>query len=316
MERIQPLLRGVQDAPLEFFYKSDVVALITECLIKAIEARLYLPDSPRPKKPSAVKARTDFDLYDAEMAIYQRQTVVGQQQLVLSDEAHGWVLTQYFYDQLGKMASNGDGLRDEIAPMIYGMDVDGQRKHAEGLVWAKDVQDDPLRPSQAPRKLSAMDLAELDLMTGKPGDAQDLAEAALAAPALPANEPDRARATYILARIELMQGDPEKSMAGFQQALALSKDPRTQAWSHIYLGRLYDIQNPPDRSKAIAEYKAALTVRDGRPDTKQAAESGLKQPFALPQRAKPQPADTDDDKDFDPTGKAQKDAYKPPVPPR
>ena len=39
MERIQPVLRGVADAPIEFTYKSDAVALITECLIKAIEAR-------------------------------------------------------------------------------------------------------------------------------------------------------------------------------------------------------------------------------------------------------------------------------------
>jgi hypothetical protein len=51
-----------------------------------------------------------------------------------------------------------------------------------------------------------------------------------------------------------------------------------------------------------------LQVRDSQPDTKQAAEAGLKRPFALPQReAKP----ADDDKDFDPTGKAEKDAYKP-----
>jgi hypothetical protein len=309
MERIQPLLRGVQDAPLEFFYKSDVDALITECLIKAIEARLWEPDSPRPKKPAAVKARTDFDQYDAEMAIYQRQTALGQQQLVLSDEAHGWVLTSYFYGALGKMAYDGDGLRDEIAPMIYGMDVDGQRKHALGLQYAKDIQADPLRSASAPRQLTGMDLAELDLMQDKPGDAEDLAQAALADP-----KADHARANYVMARIELMQGDPEKSMAGFEQTLAMSKDPRTQAWSHIYLGRLYDIQNPPDRAKAVAEYNAALSVRDGRPDTKQAAEAGLKKPFALPQRGG-RPA-AGDDKDFDPTGKAEKDAYKPPVPPR
>ena len=53
MERIQPVLRGVQDAPIEFTYKSDAVALITECLIKAIEARMYVIDSPAPQKPRA-----------------------------------------------------------------------------------------------------------------------------------------------------------------------------------------------------------------------------------------------------------------------
>jgi hypothetical protein len=305
MERIQPLLRGVQDAPLEFFYKSDVNALITECLIKAIEARLYEIDDPRPKHPSNPD-RAVQDAYAAQMVNYNRLTSLEQQKLVIDDEEHGWVLTQYFYDALGKMKINADGLRDEIAPMIYTMDVGGELKHAEGIQFAKDMQADPLRPSQAPRKLEGMDLAEQDLMKGDLEDAENLAQKDLADP-----KADHGRATYVMARIELMQGDPDKSMASFEQTLALSKDPRTMAWSHIYLGRLYDIQSPPDRSHAISEYKAALAVRDGRPDTKQAAESGLARPFALPQRAPSQPA-ADDDANFDPTGKAQKDAYKPP----
>ncbi len=41
MSRLTPLLKPVQDAPLEFVYKTDVVALVTECLIKAIEARTH-----------------------------------------------------------------------------------------------------------------------------------------------------------------------------------------------------------------------------------------------------------------------------------
>ncbi len=40
----------------------------------------------------------------------------------------------------------------------------------------------------------------------------------------------------------------------------------------------------PERQKAIEEYKAALTVRDSQPDTKAAAEAGIKAPFALPTR--------------------------------
>jgi hypothetical protein len=58
MERMQPLLRGVQYAPLEFSYKSDIVALITECMIKAIEAHLLVIDAPVPQKPNCLR-RTD-----------------------------------------------------------------------------------------------------------------------------------------------------------------------------------------------------------------------------------------------------------------
>jgi hypothetical protein len=89
----------------------------------------------------------------------------------------------------------------------------------------------------------------------------------------------------------------------------LSKDPRTLAWSHIYLGRLYDVV--PDRQKAVAEYQAALTVRDSQPDTKAAAEKGLKQPFTTTPNSPAAKPDTDEEP-LDPSGKAEKQAYRPP----
>jgi hypothetical protein len=303
MERLQPLLRAVQYAPLEFSYKSDIVALMTECLIKAIEAHLLVIPDPAPAKLKGTRSRAEMEQYDAQKAAYDSKTAVARDNQVTLDERQGWVLTQYFYDGLTAMGRNGDGLREEIAPMIYGMDLDRQRHHAEQILFLKDAPTDPLRPHAQPRTIEGMDLAELDLMKGDSGAAADIAEKALADP-----KGDHARATYVMARIDLMEGDPEKATEGFERTLMLSKDPRTMAWSHIYLGRLYDTQDPPARDKAIAEYKAALAARDSRPDTKAAAESGIAKPFALPQRVKPK----DDDKDFDPTGKAEKDAYKPP----
>jgi tetratricopeptide (TPR) repeat protein len=306
MERIQPLLRAVQDAPLEFFYKSDVVALITECLIKAIEARTYIIDTPPPSRPRGVKARSDLEQYDVLRGLYDRQTALAREKLVRIDESQGWVLTSYFYNSLLQMEKNGDGLRDEIAPMIYGMDVENQRRHAAEILFVKDAPLDPLRPAPAPHKIEGMDLAELDLLKGDANEAGDLAEKALTDP-----HADHGRATYILARIDLMNGHPQDAVEGFQKALTLSHDPRTLAWSHIYLGRLYDIETNPERDKAIAEYNAALANRDSRPDTKAAAEAGLTQPFATPRREQ---SPADDNQPFDPTGKAEKDAYKPPPP--
>ena len=310
MERIQPMLRGVQDAPLEFFYKSDVVALMTECLIKAIEARTYLIAEPKPKKPSAAKSRTELDIYAALLSVYDRETELARERLVTADEQQGWTMTGYFFRELGKMEKTGDGLRDEIAPMIYGMDVDRERNHAEQIIFTRSAPADPLRPVAPQRKVDGLDLAEVDLAKGNAGDAAELAERAMADPAA-----DHGRATYVLARVDLLHGDPEKAMQGFTAALALSKDPRTLAWSHIYLGRLYDIESRPERDKALAEYHAALETRDGRPDTRQAAEAGVAKPYALPRRTQPAPKPAEQqDKDFDPTGKAEKDSYKPDPP--
>ena len=100
-------------------------------------------------------------------------------------------------------------------------------------------------------------------------------------------------------------------MTHFRAALDGSKDPHTIAWSHIYLGRLYDVQ--ANRKQAVAEYQAALTIADPQPDTKVAADQGLRQAFALPKREAVVPAQAvdGDDAPLDPSGKAEKQAYKP-----
>ncbi|WP_103934787.1 tetratricopeptide repeat protein [Bryocella elongata] len=316
MERIQPILRGVQDAPLEFFYKSDAPALLTECLIKGIEAHLYVVPGPRPVKPRTIHERSDMDVYEAEKTAWDKANDLARLKLIDVDEAQGWVLTEYFYNQLTSMSRIGDGLRDEIAPMIYGMDVQRELHHAEQVLFVKTVPPDPLRPSMPQaRQLTAMDRAEILLMQGHDGDAADLADKAMADP-----KGDHAHAQYVLARVELMQGHPDEALEGFTRTLDLSKasaapDPRTVAWAHIYLGRLYDSESTPERAKAVAEYKAALASRDSRPDTKAAAEAGIARPYKLPQRAQKSSSDDDDDKDFDPTGKKEKDSYQPDPPP-
>jgi hypothetical protein len=309
MDRIQPMLRGVQDAPLEFFYKSDVEALLTECLIKAIEAQTYLIADPHPQKPKVVRTRTDEEPYDTAMVAYNTKTAFERLRMVDNDERQGWALTGYFYRALQIMEKTGDGLRDEIAPMIYGMDVGGEEQHARRILFVKEVPSDPLHPSARPHAIVGLDLAEMDLMKGDTDAAANLAGKEMLSPS-----GDHGRAQYVLARIDLMHGDAEKAQEGFQLTLKLSKDPRTLAWSHIYLGRLYDTMVPPDRSRAIAEYKTALEVRDSRPDTRTAADAGIAKPFAAPQRAvqNPPPPPANDDKDFDPTGKKEKEQYTPP----
>ena len=307
-ERLLPLLRPVQDAPLEFQYKADIVALLAECLIKAIEARTYNVPTPAPVKPKGVHDRGATEQYEAALAAYNHVNELERQKLVGLDEREGWALTAYFFGKLQDMEHAGDGLRDEIGPMIYGMDVSREQSHEEQIVFAKTGGADILRGSpRQPRVLSDMDRAEMALLKGDRSTADELATKAMADP-----KADHGRARYVLARIELMDGHPDEAMAGFNETLALSKDPRTLAWSHIYLGRLYDSMRESHRDQAVAEYKAALTVRDAKPDTRIAAEKGIKAPFAFPQRAgAPKPVKDDD---LDPTGKAEKEAYRPAPP--
>ena len=299
MDRLLPLLKPVQDAPLDFTYKSDIVALLTECLIKAVEARTMDVGIAKPKRPDAVKQRADIEQYEAEMTAYDRQAEAVRRKTVDLEMHQGWVLVEYFYDKLGEMEKESISLKENIGEMVYGMDVERERHHDEQIVFLPEGTHDVVR--RAPRQISGLDLAETKLLKGDLDGASALAKSALDDP-----KGDHAQAHYVMARVNLMQSDPDAAIEDFEQTLQLSKDPRTLAWSHIYLGRLYDVI--PDRQKALAEYQAALTVRDSRPDTKAAAEKGLKQPFTNPNgpAAKPQ------EEPLDPSGKAEKQAYRPP----
>ena len=158
MERMQPLLETVQEAPLEFFYKSDIVALMSESVIKAIEAHMYVIPDPAPKKARGARSREDDANYDIEKAAYDAKTNVARDELVTLDERQGWVLTRYFYNGLTTMQHNGDGLKDEMAPLIYGMDVQRQKKAAQQILFVKSIPPDPLREEAAPHKIEGMEL--------------------------------------------------------------------------------------------------------------------------------------------------------------
>lgn len=305
MDRLMPLLKTVQDAPLEFAYKSNVSSLITECLIKAVEAHIMDVGLTKPQRPAGVGQRpADLARYDSEMSAYNRQAELARRKAVDLDMHQGWVLTGYFYDKLSLMEKQSISLNDDIGEMVYGMDVDREHHSAQQIVFLREGTHDVVR--RAPRQLTGIELGEMKMLKGDLDGATSIAKAALADP-----KADHAQAHYLMARLDLMQREPAAAISDFKATLETSKDPRTLAWSHIYLGRLYDIQ--PDRQKALAEYQAALTVRDSQPDTKTAAEQGLKQPFSAPGMKQRTQSD-DDDAPLDPSGKAEKDAYRPPPP--
>ena len=69
----------------------------------------------------------------------------------------------------------------------------------------------------------------------------------------------------------------EEARTSFEQAAATVHDPHMLAWSHIYLGRIYDIQQ--ERGRAVEHYQAALAAGDPAAETKEAAEKGLSAPY-------------------------------------
>jgi hypothetical protein len=298
MQRLLPLLKPEQDAPVSFVYKSDVVALVTECLIKAIEARTLDPGLPVPQKPTATRVRTELARYDEEMSAYNRQADEIRRRLVALDMRQGWTLVGYFYNELATIEKSPEGLSESIGRLIYGMDVEHQA-HVAAQIQFLPVGSGEFVARVASRPTGLM-LAEKLMLQGKLDEAGALADKTLADP-----HADHPAATYMKAQIALMQNDPEQSATDFTQVLSSSKDPQTLAWSHVYLGRLYDTSQPAERSKAVVEYKSALAIAGIPPGAQQAAQAGLKAPFAIP-RVK-----HENQEPLDPTGKAEKDSYKP-----
>jgi tetratricopeptide (TPR) repeat protein len=272
-----------------------------------------------------VKDRSELDRYEFQVAAYERQAEAVRRKAVDLDMRQGWVLVEYFYNQLGMMAKDGVSLEDNVGPMVYGMDVEHERHHAEQIAFLPEGSGGDVTSREAVARtappLAGLDLAEMKLTKGDFNGAGELADAALK------TDPNNAEAHFLLGRIALIQGDPDAALQNLTDTVQLSHDPRTIAWAHIYLGRMYDIARDPDnpdaslpqRDKAIAEYKAALANRDSRTDTKDAAERGLKQPFARPKRTaassdeQGQPK-TGDSPALDPTGKAEKESYRPTPP--
>jgi tetratricopeptide (TPR) repeat protein len=312
INRLLPLLKPVQKAPLEFTYKSDIVALVTECLIKAVEAQTMDVGIPLPAKPGSLRERADQERYEAEMSVYDRKAEVVRRRKVDLDMRQGWVLVDYFYNQLGAMQKEGASIKDNMGQMVYGMDVERERGLDQKIAFLPTGSGgDVIRRTARPP--TGLNLAESKLMKGDLDGAGEIADAALKA------NPANAQALYLLGRIDLMQGDADEALDHLTETVKLSHDPRTVAWAHIYLGRMYDIAQTPQRDKALAEYRAALANRDSQPDTKAAAERGIQQPFALPKRTATSSDQQDNaapanDAPLDPTGKAEKEAYRPTTP--
>jgi hypothetical protein len=287
MDRMLPILRAVDDAPLDYEFKSDIVALVIECMIRAIEARTMETGIPDVKVPTNLP-HSETEQFEHERSVaFQKQEAV-RQLAVNHSMTQGYVLTQYFYNELRNFERNPESLDEAIGPMVYGMDISIETHRARNVTFDAHGEGDimsaaPPRPPQQ----KALDLAEIKLMKGDVQGAADLAHKAL-----DTRTGDAGQANFILARADLMNGRIEDAEAAFRSTLTATKDPRILAWSHIYLGRILDVEEK--RDDAMTEYTAALSVRDGQPDTKAAAESGLKKPFAIPQRAQP-PGDDDQD---------------------
>jgi tetratricopeptide (TPR) repeat protein len=211
-------------------------------------------------------------------------------------EGSGYVLVRPIYAGLSGFEKSEPAMGYYLPDLIKGIDVDAEQRRLRGVKFA-----DAAPASEAPPE--SVRLAAKPVSTGNPLE-DDLAEgqrqisarngaaAAASFERVLSSNPDDERATYGLAVASALQGKPDQARDLFNKVIAAAQnplaganahpDPSNLSWSHIYLGRMYDVEGK--RSLAVLEYRAALAVA-GAPDTaRNAAQHGIEAGYQTPAR--------------------------------
>ncbi len=237
-----------QAAPvLEEYYKEDFLLLLTESLIKAVEARL---------------------------ATANRQAMV-QQAL-----REGFILAPFFAEHLPVYEKQDRQMRLYFPDMIKAIDLKAEDKRLEGVQFTSERPVRKAKTALAERKLEPTPVQKTLEAADQAWSNRDLEKARKAYLDLlqqTDEKPLHAKSYYGLARIAALQKDPELAQKLFQRVLELEPDPRTKSWSLIYLGRLADAQG--ERDQAMRHFQDALACEGAPEDAVAAARKGLQEPL-------------------------------------
>lgn len=253
-KRLEPLLDQVKMSPMEESFKSNISLLVTECLVRAVEVRTM----GSAKTPEAERLK-ELDKADEE----------------------GYILTRYFYDALIKFEKDPAGLRAMYGEMLNGIDVGKEIRRTAQIQFAGEAAPELLHLAR-PRSETTLLNAERRLSAGDAETAQKLAQQAL-----DEDQDDTGRALFILAEIATRNKDMEGARTYFERTLQMAHEPKLIAWSHIYLGRIFDLKE--ERDMAVDHYRAALNAAGAAlPEAKTAAQRGIDEPYEPPAAAHPQ----------------------------
>jgi tetratricopeptide (TPR) repeat protein len=196
-------------------------------------------------------------------------------------DKEGYVLTRYFYDVLGKFDRDPTGMRNAYADMVGSIEVGKEMKRASLIEFSGEAAPELLHQA-GPHSERLLLNAERRLAAGDRETAQKLAQQAL-----DEQEEDSGRALFILAEVATANRDIDGARTYFERALQTAHEPKVIAWSHIYLGRIFDLKE--DRLAAVDQYRAALDAAGGTlPEAKLAAQRGLDQPYEPPVARRPE----------------------------
>lgn len=267
--KASPLLEYAARAPLlPVDLRDDFSSFFDECLVRAVELRLR-------------------HLSPAELASAIDQA-----------EGSGYVLVRPIYAGLSGFEKSEPAMGYYLPDLIKGIDVATEQRRLRGVKFADaapagDASPDNTRMTA--KLVPSPNPLDDDLAEGQRQiSARNGAAAAASFERVLASHPDDERATYGLAVASALQGKPEQARELFNRVIAAAQnpladpgahpDPANLSWSHIYLGRMYDVEGK--RDLAVLEYRAALAVAGAPDSARSAAQRGIETGYQTPSRDK------------------------------
>lgn len=224
---------------IEDQYRDDQQFLVTESLIRAIELRIN--KVPEPK----LTAELDASIRS------------------------GALLTRHFYTSLQLFETSPEGIRIFYPGMIKGIRM--EKIEAEFAQAPKTPVEKKPEPSALELQLKS---ANEQLANGVIENAAEQFQKIL-----DTADANNGEALYGLGVVAAMQSKRDQAKDYFFKALqSPSSDSATKVWSHIFLGRMEDLEL--NRSGAIEHYQAAIQLGDNSRNAQVVAQKGLKEPFS------------------------------------
>jgi tetratricopeptide (TPR) repeat protein len=243
VQKKSELLAVARNAPaLAPDFRADFSLLLTECLIRSVELRMD-------KRPKAEAEKTAAGL-----------------------AAQGLILTPYFYDGLADYEEQESSMSVYYKQLILGIDPDEVSEQIAKIKFApapKPAVNVAGPPESAEDRL--IDQGDNFISQGNYKEAHDVFESVLAKNAA------SPRALYGMAVVSSNTRKPDLAEEYFKKTLEVARDLRLVTWSHVYLGRIYDLKG--EREKALEQYRAASVTAAAYPDAFRAVQDGLRLPF-------------------------------------
>jgi tetratricopeptide (TPR) repeat protein len=244
LERKKGLVDHAQRArALGDAFKEDFLLLVTESLIKAVEARLD-------HKPEGV------------------------------DEAlrEGYILAPYFAEHLPAYEKQEESMAFYYSDLVKAIDVVKEDKRLSNVEFnteetVRTVKTAP-RPPPPPLTGAAKTLEEAE-QTYTARDLDTAKKLYLEVLQQTDSQPMHAAVYYGLARIAVLQKDPETAEKLFEKTLESQPEASVKAWAMVYLGRLSMAAG--EREQAVKHFQDALKVEGASDPARQAAELGVRQ---------------------------------------